>query len=197
MGTLKRGLSLALTAPLLTMGLLAGHSLGYRWAVADPHARAHLLQESGHSYFDYVPLVLAIGLTLIAAALVSRGRAAALGDPESASPPWLFGLLAPIAFLVQELLERLIHAGQVHPSTLMEPAVLIGLALQLPLALIALLLASLLAQAADVVGETLADGSQPCLTQPSLPVLRASDVLAAQRVSTRGWSERGPPFDSF
>lgn len=197
MGTMKRGLSLALTAPLLTMGLLAGHSLGYRWAVGDPHARAHLLEESGHSYFAYLPLVLAIGLTLVAAALVSRVRAAVLREPESASPPWLFGLLAPIAFLAQELLERLIHAGHVHPSALMEPPVLIGLALQLPLALIALVLASLLAQAADVVGEALADGSQPRMTQPSLPVLCRSEVLAAQRVSTRGWSERGPPFDSF
>jgi hypothetical protein len=189
--------SWVLTAPLLVLSLLVGHSLGYRWAVADPHARAHLLEESGHGYLTYAPLVIALGLTLIAAALAARIRAAARGDRMDGSPPWLFGLLPPIAFVVQELAERLLHSGHVHPGTLAEPAVLIGLVLQLPLAVIALGLAWLLGQAADQLGRAMAEGPRNRLAGRS-PSSRAEDpLLPALAVSSQGWSQRGPPFLSF
>jgi hypothetical protein len=58
-----------LTAPLLLAGLVAGHSLGYGLAVADPHERARTLEESGHAYWAYVPRGLALCLTLVLAAL--------------------------------------------------------------------------------------------------------------------------------
>jgi hypothetical protein len=190
-------LSSVLTAPLLVLSLLVGHSLGYRWAVADPDARAHLLEESGHDYFTYAPLVIAVGFTLIAAALAARIRAAARGDRMDGSPPWLFGLLPPIAFVVQEFAERLLHSGHVHPGTLAEPAVLIGLVLQLPLAVIALGLAWLLAQAADRLGHALAERPTDRLAGISLQSPAEDPLLPAFAVSTQGWSERGPPFLSF
>lgn len=190
-------LSWVLTAPLLVLSLLAGHSLGYRWAVADPHSRAHLLQDSGHGYFAYAPLLIAVGLTLIAAALAARIRAAARGDRMGGSPPWLFALLPPIAFVVQELVERLLHSGQVHVGTLTEPAVLIGLVLQLPLAVIALGLAWLLAQAADQLGYTLAERPRNRLAGMALSRPADDPLLPAFAVSTQGWSQRGPPFHSF
>ena len=190
-------LSWVLTAPLLVLSLLVGHSLGYRWAVADPHARAHLLEESGHGYFSYAPLVIAVGLTLIAAALAARIRAAARGDRMGGSPPWLFGLLPPIAFVVQELAERLLHSGHVHPGTLAEPAVLIGLVLQLPLAVIALGLAWLLAQAADHLGQVIADRPEDRPAVISLQSPAEDALLPAFAVATQGWSERGPPLLSF
>jgi hypothetical protein len=190
-------LSWVLTAPLLVLSLLVGHSLGYRWAVADPHARAHLLEESGHGYFTYAPLVIAVGLTLIAAALAARIRAAARGDRMGGSPPWLFGLLPPIAFVVQELAERILHSGHVHPGTLAEPAVLIGLVLQLPLAVIALGLAWLLAQAADQLGQAMAERPRNRLAGLSLSSPAEDPLLPAFAVSSQGWSQRGPPFLSF
>jgi hypothetical protein len=190
-------LSLVLTAPLLVLSLLVGHSLGYRWAVADPHARAHLLEESGHGYFTYAPLLIAVGFTLVAAALAARIHAAAHGDRLGGSPPWLFALLPPVAFVVQELAERLLHSGHVHVGTLAEPAVLIGLMLQLPLAVIALGLAWLLAQAADQLGEALAERPRDRLAGISLPSPAEDPLLPAFAVSTQGWSQRGPPFRSF
>jgi hypothetical protein len=190
-------LSWVLTAPLLVLSLLAGHSLGYRWAVADPHARAHLLQDSGHGYFAYAPLLIAVGFTLIAAALAARIHAAARGDRLGGSPPWLFALLPPIAFVVQEFVERLLHSGHVHVATLAEPAVLIGLALQLPLAVIALGLAWLLAQAADQLGQAIAERPRNRLAGMALPRPAEDPLLPAFAVSTQGWSQRGPPFRSF
>jgi hypothetical protein len=170
-------LSLVLTAPLLVLSLLVGHSLGYRWAVADPHARAHLLEESGHGYFSYAPLVIAVGFTLIAAALAARIRAAARGDRMGGSPPWVFGLLLPIAFVVQEFAERLLHSGHVHPGTLAEPW--------------------LLAQAADQLGYAMAERPRNRLAGLSLSSSAEDRLLPAFAVSTQGWSQRGPPFLSF
>jgi hypothetical protein len=190
-------LSWLLTAPLLVLNLLVGHSLGYRWAVADPHARAHLLEESGHEYFSYAPLVIAVGLTLIAAALAARIRAVARGDRMGGSPPWLFALLPPVAFVVQEVTERLIHSGHVHAGTLAEPAVLIGLMVQLPLAVIALGLAWLLAQAADQIGQAIAERPRNRLAGIALPRPPEDPLLPAFAVATQGWSQRGPPLLSF
>jgi hypothetical protein len=187
-------LSWLLTAPLLVLNLLVGHSLGYRWAVADPHARAHLLEESGHEYFSYAPLVIAVGLTLIAAALAARIRAVARGDRMGGSPPWLFALLPPVAFVVQEVTERLIHSDHVHAGTLAEPAVLIGLMLQLPLAVIALGLAWLLAQAADQLGQAIAERPRNRLARIALPRPAEDPLLPAFAVATQGWSQRGPPL---
>jgi hypothetical protein len=190
-------LSWVLTAPLLVLSLLAGHSLGYRWAVADPHARAHLLQDSGHGYFAYAPLLIAVGLTLIAAALAARIRSAARGDRTGGSPPWVYALLPPIAFVVQEFVERFLHSGHVHAGTLAEPAVLIGLVLQLPLAVIALGLAWLLAQAADQLGEAIAERPRNRLAGIALPRPAEDPLLPAFAVATQGWSQRGPPYPSF
>jgi hypothetical protein len=192
----RRDASWLLTTPLLVAGILAGHSLGYRWAVSDPQARAHVLEESGHAYFSYLPLVLAIGLTMAAAALAGRVRSAARGRRTDTSPPWLVALLPPVAFLAQEVIERLLHTGHLHAGAVFEPAVLIGLALQLPIAVIALGLAWLLAEGADAVGRALGDDPPArvaalFLGAPADPVL-----VPVRRVVARGWSERGPPSHS-
>jgi hypothetical protein len=197
MWAMKGRLSLVLTAPLLVLSLLAGHSLGYRWAIADPDARAHLLEDSGHGYFTYAPLVLAVGLTLIAASLIARIRAAVKDERKGASPPWLFALLPPVAFVVQELTERLLHSGHVYAGALTQPAVLIGLALQLPLAVIALGLAWVLAQAADELGRVLAETPRDRLAAVAPWRPGEELLLPALAVSSQGWSERGPPFLSF
>jgi hypothetical protein len=193
---MRRGLSWVLAAPLLATGVVVGHTLGYRWAVSDPHARAHLLQDTGHGYFAYLPLLLGVGVTLVLASLVARFRAAARGEGGTGSPPWLVATLPPVAFLAQELVERLLHTGHVHVSALGEPAVLIGLALQLPLALIALGLARLLGDVADAIGAALAHHLPPRLSLvPAWVVVASSPVRCS--VATRGWTERGPPSHSF
>jgi hypothetical protein len=191
-----RASSWLLTAPLLLTGLVTAHSLGYRWAISDPQARAHVLEDSGHSYFAYLPAVLAVALTLAAAALAALVWSAARRRHAPSSTPWPVALLPPIAFLAQELLERALHTGHVHPSALLEPAVLIGLALQLPIALIVLGLARLLAEGAEAVGRALV-GSPPALLAGVVLGASLEELLTpALSASSRGWTERGPPSPS-
>jgi hypothetical protein len=80
------------------------------------------------------------------------------------------------------------------PLTLaLQPAFLFGLALQLPFALAALLLAWALDSAARALGEALA--AQPRLVFPVF-VPQPVRVAAAPRAGglARGYGERAPPF---
>jgi hypothetical protein len=190
----KHAASWLLTAPLLVIGLLAGHAAGYRWTLPDAHQRAHALAQSGHGYSRYVPILVAVALTLIAAAVVSRVRLAFRGNHCAATPPWLLVALPPLAFLVQEYLERWLDGGHAGLATLWEPPVLVGLQLQIPFALLALALARFLARAADALGRALAPEPQqaPVETTVAWPAVEPS--LAAARVAARGWTDRGPPL---
>jgi hypothetical protein len=121
---------------LLIGGWAAAHGLAYRVVVPDSTERSHLLEETGHGYLDAAPL-LSLVLTLIALGFVGslvRGRA-------RFCTPWPFALLPPGAFIVQEHVERLLHEGQLPVTAALGPTFMVGLLLQLPFALAALLLA--------------------------------------------------------
>jgi hypothetical protein len=181
------------TAPLMLAGLLAGHAVGYRLAFSDPHARADALGHSGHSYFAYLPFALAISASVLLAGLVLHAISAFRGEPRRPAASPVIVLLPPVAFVAQEVTERLVHTGQIPWTVFVQPAFLIGLALQLPFALAALLLAWALDFAARAVGRALA--SRPRLTvevEVPIPVL----VTAGPRVAglARGYAERAPPL---
>jgi hypothetical protein len=181
------------TAPLMLAGLLAGHAVGYRLAFSDPHARADALGHSGHSYFAYLPFALAISVSVLLAGLVLHAISAFRGEPRRPAASPVIVLLPPVAFLAQEVTERLVHTGQIPWTVVVQPAFLIGLALQLPFALAALVLAWALDFAARAVGGALA--SRPRLTvevEVPIPVL----VTAGPRVAglARGYAERAPPL---
>jgi hypothetical protein len=181
------------TAPLMLGGLLAGHALGYRLAIADPHARADALAHSGHGYFGYAPFALAVCLGVLLAALVLQGLTGFRGERRRPAASPLIVLLPPLAFVVQEFLERFIHAGHVPWTTAFEPAFLFGLAFQLPFALAALLLAWALDSAARAVGRALAASPRP-IFPAFVPV--PVRVAAAPRPTglARGYGERAPPY---
>ncbi len=183
------------TLPLLVAGQLAGHSLGYGLAIPDAHARADALAQSGHGYLGYARVVLTIGLGLLLAALAFRVVATFRGSPSRppASPAIL--LLPPVAFVAQEYLERLVHSGQMQWATALQPSFLVGLALQLPIALLALLLAWALESIAEKVGRLLSE-RKPALTAPVLVPVPTGVVAAARLVGlARGYGERAPPLD--
>jgi hypothetical protein len=174
-------------------GLLAAHALGYRLAISDPHARADALAHSGHDYFGYVPFALAVCLGVLLAGLALQALSAFRGEPRRPATSPLIVLLSPVAFVTQEIVERLAHTGEVSLMTAVQPAFLIGLALQLPFALAALLLAWVLDSAARVVGEALAS-----LPRPTFHVFVPAPVRvsAAPRPAglARGYGERAPPL---
>jgi hypothetical protein len=180
-------------APLMLVGMLAGHALGYRLAISDPHARSDALAHSGHGYFSYVPFALTVCLGVLLAGLALQALSAFRGEPRRAATSPVIVLLPPAAFVAQELIERFLHTGQVPWTTVIQPAFLIGLALQLPFALAALLLAWALDSAAHAIGDALAT-----LPRPAFHVLVPVPVraLGFPRVCglARGYGERAPPL---
>jgi hypothetical protein len=140
---------------LAALGALAAHLLAYR--VAEPHAerREHLLEETGHGYFDPA-LVGSLCAALVAVGLAGRVLA---GAGSAGRPPlWLFALAPPLGLACQEHAERALHHDSLQLAVL-EPTFVAGLLLQLPFALAALLAARALLAAADAVARRM--GSPP------------------------------------
>ena len=113
-------LAWALVTPVSAAGILAAHALAYALTGTEPGAM--------HGYLAHAPQVAAVLATigLVGLALQERG----VGRRSFAS----FALLAPLGFACQEHLERLAHTGEL-PWLLTTPSFLVGLALQVPVAL--------------------------------------------------------------
>jgi hypothetical protein len=174
-------------------GLLAAHTLGYRLAISDPHARADALAHGGHGYFSYVPFALSVCVGVLLAGLALQAVSAFRGEPRRPATSPLIVLLSPVAFVAQELIERFLHTGQVPWTTVIEPAFLIGLALQIPFALAALLLAWALDSAARVVGHALASAPRPTF-QVFVPAPVRTSAAPRPAGLARGYGERAPPL---
>ena len=136
---MRRLLAWVVAVPLAVIGTLAGHSIGYRAAVPDAHERAHVLASSGHGYLQYVPLVVALCIAIAVLGVVAtvlaflRDRDTTRGTHQIA----LVALLAPVAFVAQEVVERYAANGHVHWGLLISAPFLLGLAAQLPFGLLA------------------------------------------------------------
>ena len=181
------------TAPLMFAGLIAGHQLAYRLVYTDAHARADALAHSGHAYFAYLPFALSVCLGVLLAGLALQAAAGFRAESRRALASPLIVLLPPVAFVVQEVAERIVHTGQVPWTVAVQPAFLLGLAFQLPFALAALLIAWALDSAARAVGRALSTRRLP-----QFPAFVPAPVQVAAVPRTvglaRGYGERAPPF---
>jgi hypothetical protein len=175
---------------LLGAGWVTAHVLSYMLVV--PAAdRGRMLARTGHGYFRPTDLLILCGIiTLAGLALCVLG-----GKSLRAPSPWTLALLPPIGFVVQEHVERLAASGAftIHPVT--EPRFLLGLLLQLPFALAALVVARLLV--------TFARGLARSLTQTGRPKLVSVELSRPAMVNRRrprisvlalGRGERAPPL---
>jgi hypothetical protein len=158
-------------SPIVAGGVLAAHALAYR-LTGTPTGPLH-------DYLDHAPQVLLV------AALA--GLAAGLAARRSTVAAWPFPVAALAAFAAQEHAERLLHTGDV-PWIVLTPVFLVGLLLQVPVALAVWLLARWLLRAL-VVGPA----RRPRLPRHllALPAPRALDVRA---VPARVLPGRGPPL---
>ena len=160
----------------------------------DAHTRADALAHSGHGYLGNAPLAIATCVLVLIAGLLFRALAGFTGEPRRAAASPAIVLLSPAAFVVQEHVERLAHTGQMPWAAAVQPSFLVGLALQLPFALAALLIAWALDSAAHAVGRALAAAAP----RPLLPVFvpLPAYVTAAPRPAglARGYGERAPPL---
>ena len=169
----RRVAALAVAAPV-AVGTLAAHQGAYALLGVAPGPV--------HGYLTYAPHALLL-LTLGAlGALLADERPAALARP------WLFVGVALGAFAGQEHVERLLHDGQV-PWLLTSPVFLLGLALQLPFALLAWLAARSVAAVAEALltapHRPRAATFRQLATLALLPPVRSAFVLPP--------AARGPP----
>ena len=111
-------------SPVIAAGVLVAHALAYRLTSTptDPF----------HAYLGHAPQVL---LLLALAGVVL----AAFGETRRAPNAHVFPFVALAAFAAQEHLERIVHGGV--PVLVTSPAFLVGLALQVPAALLAWVIA--------------------------------------------------------
>jgi hypothetical protein len=190
---MKRYLAWPIALPLAVIGTLAGHELGYRAAVPDPRAREHLLASSGHGYLEYAPLVVGLCsaavflafLAVVAGSFFGRQRARRAQIELVAAVP-------PLAFVLQELLERYLHDGTVQWQ--LSAPIVLGLLAQIPFALVVAAVAYALTRAAEQLGSALAARR---LRRPrsgvSLPSGSSFDLPLRPALSC-GYAGRGPPL---
>lgn len=116
----RRALAWILVTPVAAAGVLVAHALAY--ALTGTRAGP------SHEYLAHAPQVVGVlaSLSLVGLAVQERSLAR--------SSAWWFAPLAPLGFACQEHVERLVHTGTV-PWLLTTPAFLLGLALQVPVAL--------------------------------------------------------------
>jgi len=172
----RHGLAWLTVVPLAAIGALGAHESAYRLLGAGG--------EGVHGYLAHLPQLLA-ALSVLAALgaglTTRRGRAPAA---------WPFAAVALGGFAVQEHVERLVHTGEL-PLLVTWPVFLLGLALQLPFALAAYLVARALLHVAQALAEPHAT---PRLAAPPmlLPAAVAA-VLPARPLHLLGRPLRGPP----
>ena len=140
----RRTSLLALSLPIAAIGSLAGHTAAYA-LVGSSRQNAEI-----HGYLSYAPQFLGLCVSAVTIALVLRATGRLRGRPAA----WPFAAIAPLAFLGQELIERVASGLPVH--AIFEPAVYVGLAAQLPVACIAFFVARALLRLADEAALTLA-----------------------------------------
>jgi hypothetical protein len=183
--------------PLVVASWLGAHSLAY-WLVS-PGGAGHMALHavSGHGYLGYAPALAVWGLAFVLAGLVLCVGDGFRGRRPSPPPLRVFMLLPPIGFAVQEHLERLIGTGGIPHDLVLEPTFLVGLALQLPFAVAALLVAHALTALGFGIGRALArlltfPWQVPAM--PPSPLRRpASVALVTPSVLALGHGPRAPP----
>jgi len=193
---MRRSLAWLVAVPLMLAGSEAAHALAYRLAYPDLHVRVHVLLVTGHGYLRWLPLVLGIAAAAVALSLLVTAVDAARGRAPRGLPAWAFTLLPPLAFVVQEHVERLLHTGVFPWHEAATPTFAPGLALQIPFALLAYGIARLLLRTAERAGRAVARVAPP-RPRPAAIVLvppAAEPRLPRAALISSGLAKRGPPL---
>jgi hypothetical protein len=140
----RRRSLLALSLPIAAVGSLAGHTAAYA-LVGSSRQDAAI-----HGYLSFAPQFLGLCVAAVAIALLLRASGRLAGRMAA----WPFAAVPPLAFLAQELIERV--AAGLPVQAIFEPAVYVGMAAQLPVACVAFFVARALLRLADEVALTLA-----------------------------------------
>lgn len=141
---MRRRASLLISVPVAIAGSLLAHQISYALQATNGVARARLLAATGHGYIPTFPLLAGVLLAVAIGGLIREGVLRWQGAGRTRLL-WPIALISPLAFVVQEHLERLLHDGMFPWHLAMQSAFLRGLALQIPFALLALGFATVIA----------------------------------------------------
>ena len=191
---MRRRLPWLLALPLMAAGSFAAHSLSYVFVSARAVEGAGETSKRG-SAGSAGYLVLFLGM--LAATVVVATAARLLLDRRrqrcSEVSPSLFFVLPPLAFALQELAERLLHAEAVPFQAVLEPRLLLGLLLQVPFGLLALLLSRALQRVVERLVRALTGARRPRLATTARWSLRQAWDLPRIPALALGYQQRGPP----
>jgi hypothetical protein len=191
-----------IAVPLMAAGSFVAHALTY--VVAGTRAEgvagadggiqgASDRTSAGIAAHSVVPvgLLVALGIGDGTAWVFGRAR----GKRGAGASPWLFFGLPPLAFSVQELIERLVNAEAAPFHAAFEPRFLIGLVLQIPLGLIALFVARALLRVVRRIARALVRQRSSVLPRRA-PVFRLPVAWELPRIPALalGYPQRGPPL---
>ncbi len=172
-----------LSLPLAAAGWLAAHSLAYTLVAPHDH----------HGDLTAAPILVACAITVLLAVAIHDGLRRAA---PARMPAWPVALVPPLGFGVQEHLERLIELNALPLGTVLEPVFLVGLALQLPVAVVVLTLARGVLAVGHALGHALGAARAPrprsCAVAPPLPAPLAPELVRPPVLAT-GHSGRAPP----
>ena len=193
----RRRVAWALVLPALIGGEMAGHLLAYRIVAPDASKRELLLERTGHAYLAYLHPVFGVCLALVIAALGQRVIAGFRGSPARAVPSWRFATLPAAAFLLQEYAERFAYHGHIVWNTIAEPAVIVGVLLQVPCGIMILLVLRVLLRVVHRAGRLLAARRHPRAARLPSALLWTTIVERPSLVAlARGSAERAPPLSA-
>jgi len=187
---MRRRLAWGLAVPLALAGTEAAHALAYALVYPQARVRGLVLVATGHGYLAWLPVALGVAAAAAVLTLAAAAVDTARGRSTHEAPPWVFALLAPAAFALQEILELSLHTGTLGWRAVLAPTFAPGVLLQLPFALAAYLVARLLLRAARAIG--CAFVRRPVLRTPSF--FAASHAAGPLGRSVAPASARGPPF---
>lgn len=174
-------------------GVFAGHWLTYLLMSPDSTARASLLQRTGHGYLPLGSELASVAAIVGLAALV-LGRLSRRDEPLPGAGrlTWRFATFQVLAFVFMEVIERIGTDAGLGGLIHVLPA---GVAIQLVLSIVAMLVFRLALRSADRAAAVLGRGAVPSRSRSAVEPVRTTHVLPLQGMLAVP-AIRGPPSSS-
>src|SRR5262245_60670417 len=190
---MRRGLPWFGAVPTMVGGSLAAHASSLVLVGAGERPESHEHSEATTAG----ELVVGIGVvsTLVAALVAIALFRFLSGRDWRLISPWLFFCFPPFAFSAQELSERLLNTEAAPFQAALEPRFLLGLTLQLPFALLTLVLARALLRVVKEIRWRLRAVRAGIVARRAPAILRPLPSRRPRRPAglALGYAQRGPP----